>query len=172
MPLRRTAKGHTRMLTAPIRGPIVSWRMSDRRCGAYLEVGLAAALSLGLGGCRRQPAACPEGLGMVSDRSVAGHSVLCRSGDGKTAQWIEFHQGSDRRQVCIFAGGVPSGPFVSFHPGGKRWVQGAYRGGVKEGKWDQWNAAGSKVAEAEYRGGHLVAGAPVGMIARCETVKP
>jgi hypothetical protein len=127
-------------------------------------------------GCNRTTARCPEGMRPVPARSVEGKSLLCRSDDGQTAQWLELHEprngARDRRQVCLFRGGRPDGLFQSWHPGGKRWVEGQYRNGLKEGHWNQWNLEGNRVADADYREGVLVKGAPVGMVARCESVQP
>ena len=50
--------------------------------------------------------------------------------------------------------------------------QGSYRNGEKQGTWHQWDKTGSLVAEGEYRDGRFVQGAPVGMAARCEQMRP
>jgi hypothetical protein len=134
-------------------------------------------VGLVLVGCNRTGAVCPEDMKIVKDRSEEGRAVLCKSSDGR-AQWVEFHPGKDggpgkqRRQVCLYRGGHPDGPFQSWHPGGKKWVEGSYQDGQKVGHWNQWNPEGVRVADGDYREGRLVAGAPVGMVARCESISP
>jgi hypothetical protein len=114
---------------------------------------------------------------LVSQRSEDGKFTLCR-GDDKTAQWTEFYPpaaGSaarERRQVCLYRDGKAEGVFTSWHPGGKRWVEGAFHEGQKAGLWNQWNKEGIRVADGTYRDGLLTAGAPVGMVARCESITP
>jgi hypothetical protein len=132
------------------------------------------ALVLGAVGCNRTDARCPEGMKPVAAKSIQGKTLLCRSEDGQKAQWLELHEpkngARERRQICLFQGGRPDGPFQSFHPGGRRWVEGQYRNGLKEGHWNQWNLEGNRVADGDYREGVLVKGAPVGIVARCESV--
>lgn len=110
---------------------------------------------------------------MAPDETRAGPGVWCRSTDGAQLRWTEFHaDGTAKRQSCGYAAGVPEGTFLAWHSNGKTWVQGQYTSGRKAGRWTQWDAFGAKVAEGEYRAGEFVAGAPVGVIAGCETRKP
>jgi hypothetical protein len=82
-----------------------------------------------------------------------------------------WSQGARQPQSCGYRDKKAEGPFQAWHKGGSRWIEGQYRGGEKEGMWIQWDKAGNRVAEGEYRSGRLVSGAPVGMVAVCETVK-
>jgi hypothetical protein len=126
---------------------------------------------IGAAACQRGPGMCPEG--MRPDRGSDGEarSVWCSGKDG-ARRWIELWSPSERRQSCGYRAGKPDGPFLAWHKGGKRWLEGQYRDGEKSGQWTQWDKDGNRVAEGEYRGGHLIAGAPVGMVALCEQQKP
>jgi len=130
------------------------------------------AIAAGIG-CKREPNLCPKGMEPMKDRATDGKSVWCKSKDGATVQWIELWEGgTERRQTCIYRSGKIEGRFFGWHKGGNHWIEGQYRSGEKEGLWTQWDKDGHKVAEGEYRTGQLVGGAPVGMVARCETMKP
>ncbi len=145
--------------------------MEELRRGVVLVFlgGLAAAL--GAIGCSRTKG-CPDGMSVVGGRTVAGKELWCKTDDGARARWVELYAKDQPRQMCNFRGGVPEGSFTSFHEGGKPWVEGQYRDGRKSGQWIQWDVTGAKVAQAEYRFGELVAGAPVGIVAVCETKTP
>lgn len=123
--------------------------------------------------CQRGPGLCPEGMKPDRGRGVEGKSVWCKGKDAQNTEerWLELWSPTERRQSCAYQQGRPQGPFLAWHKGGKRWIEGQYRGGEKEGMWTQWDKDGNRVAEGEYRGGRLVSGAPVGMVALCETVK-
>ncbi len=123
------------------------------------------------GGCSRSKK-CPEGMNIVADRSQDGKVLWCKSSDGKLARWIEFYEGTDRRQSCGYSGGKPEGSFTAWHAGGKPWLEGEYRDGRKNGRWTQWDKTGAKVADGEYRNGDFVGGAPVGIPAACEKMSP
>lgn len=128
---------------------------------------------LGAIACSKAARICPEGMDLVADRSASGKISWCRSKDAVTARWIEYYDGGkERRQSCAFSTGRPEGTYSAWHPGGKTWIEGQYREGVKVGKWVQWDKDGQKVAEGEYRKGQFIAGAPVGIPAKCETMKP
>lgn len=134
---------------------------------------LTVGASLGLVGCKRAgPKPCPENMVLVKDRSTPGKELWCRSADGRTAKWIEYHDAKNRRQMCAYSGGAPEGSFLAWHSGGKTWIEGQYREGKKVGRWMQWDKSGVKVAEGEYRDGTFIAGAPVGLVASCEKMKP
>jgi hypothetical protein len=134
-----------------------------------LQSGLFLAV-IGVVACQRGPGLCPEGMRPDGARSTPGKSVWCNGKDG-AARWLELWGPNERRQSCPFLQGRPEGPFLAWHKNGKRWIEGQYRTGDKEGQWTQWDKDGNRVAEGEYRSGRLVSGAPVGMVAVCETIK-
>lgn len=123
-------------------------------------------------GCQRGPRACPEGMSFLKERSVDGQSLWCQSKEGAALRWTELWGPGDRRQICSYRNGRPEGPFTAWHKGGMTWIEGGYRNGEKEGHWTQWDKNGFKSAEGDYRGGRLIAGAPVGIVARCEAMTP
>jgi hypothetical protein len=121
-------------------------------------------------GCREADP-CTKPLALVANRSASGESILCKTADGRIAQWTAY---KDRKpwQVCRYKDGRPHGPFEALHPTGGRWIEGAYENGALAGHWRQWDKTGALVAEADYREGRLVEGAPVGMAATCQNMKP
>lgn len=138
--------------------------------GVMLVMGTGAA-------CRPagEKDACPEGLRLVKDRSVAGKAIWCKSADGKSARWVQYHEGAgpaQRRQSCNFRDGRLDGKFSAWHPGGQPWIEGAYESAGEASTWTQWDKDGMKVAEGLYRNGKLIAGAPVAMASLCKTLKP
>ena len=130
---------------------------------------LLAIACLGLPACQRPgPRVCPEGMSLEAKQSKPGHSLWCRSHDGKRAQYTEFQPGGkEKRQLCNFRDGRPEGEFAAWLPGGRRWIAGQFAAGQPDGRWSQWDKSGSRVAEGEYRGGRFVAGAPVASAAAC-----
>jgi hypothetical protein len=122
--------------------------------------------------CQRSAKVCPDGMSVWKGRTGPGQSLWCKSSDGHASAWIELHTPTDRRMICEYRQSVPEGPFRAFHRGGMHWIEGGYAHGLKEGHWRQWDKTGSLVAEGEYRDGRLIAGAPIGMAARCETIEP
>jgi hypothetical protein len=147
--------------------------MRDLRRVVFLGV-----LVTGMGvGCRPtgERNVCPERMQLVKERSAPGKAIWCKSKDGKTARWYQYHPGDPpqkRRQSCGYTDGKPDGKFAAWHPAGQPWIEGAYEKGIKVGTWTQWDKDGSKVAEGAYRSNKLVAGAPVAMAAICDTLKP
>lgn len=133
---------------------------------------LAVALVAGVAGGCRKDSGCPSGLELVESRSQPGRELWCKSPDGERARWVELGASGGKRQSCAFMNGKPEGQYLAWHPNGRTWVEGAYRDGTKVGKWEQWDDAGAHVAQGEYRFGEFVAGAPVGFVAKCETLKP
>jgi hypothetical protein len=138
---------------------------------------VVTVMAAGIGaGCR--PGAdsdCPDGLKLVRERSSAGKAIWCKSADGTTSRWIQYHDGkppTKARQSCPYKAGKVDGTVYLWHATGKPWIEGTYEAGNKAGVWTQWHADGTKVAEGMYRNGKLVAGAPVAMAALCETMKP
>jgi hypothetical protein len=121
--------------------------------------------------CQRGPGLCPEGMQPDRARDTDGKSVWCKGKDA-SRRWIELWGPTQRRQSCGYREGKPDGQFLAWHKGGQRWLEGQYRDGEKAGQWTQWDKEGNRVAEGEYRSGRLVSGAPVGMVALCETQKP
>jgi hypothetical protein len=121
-------------------------------------------------GCREADP-CTKPLVLVANRSAAGESILCKTSDGRIAQWTSYKDGKPW-EICRYRDGRPDGPFQALHPTGGRWIEGAYERGALSGRWSQWDKTGALVAEAEYREGRLIEGAPVGMAATCEKMKP
>jgi hypothetical protein len=121
---------------------------------------------------------------LVAKHSRPGEETWCRSVDGATASWFAYYPpaaeessaGSKepkpalKQMTCNFRQGKAEGMFTAWHRSGKVWLEGQYEGGVKAGTWLQRGEGGLVVARAEYREGALVAGAPVGIPALCETI--
>ena len=122
--------------------------------------------------CHRSPTLCPEGMQPWKGRSGPGLSIWCKGADGHAAAWIELYNAKEPRMICQYRQSVPDGPFRAFHPTSVPWIEGAYARGLKQGHWRQWDKTRSLVAEGEYREGRLIAGAPIGMAAKCESVEP
>lgn len=127
------------------------------------------AVTLGfIGGCNRAKRICPENSKPTGAQTDGG--VWCRT-DTPQTYWVEIHPNTEiARQRCPFEEGRPSGPYEALHVNGALWLKGAYSFGKKSGVWEQWNKEGRRVAQGQYRNGDLVAGAPVGMTATCETI--
>jgi hypothetical protein len=143
----------------------------EHMTGTMRMVVVTAVVGFLASSCKRS-SQCPEGMSEAGPRSEGGKSLWCKSKDGKLARFIQFHGPNDRRQSCGYNAGKPEGSYTAWHPGGKPWIEGEYRDGRKSGRWTQWDKLGAKVAEGEYRDGQFVAGAPVGIPATCETMKP
>jgi antitoxin component YwqK of YwqJK toxin-antitoxin module len=125
-----------------------------------------------LAGCQRGPQICPNGTTIDKTRSKDGAFAWCKSDDGKILYWVELQGVTDLRQICTFKEGRPEGTFRAFHPNGARWIEGLFAQGLRDGPWQQWDSGGRLVAEGTYRRGVLIAGAPVAIAAKCDTVKP
>jgi hypothetical protein len=135
---------------------------------------LLVVACVGLVACHRSGTnICPEGLSLDEKLSKPGQIVWCRSGDGKRAQYTEFHpDGKAKRQLCEYRDGQPEGAFSAWMPDGKIWISGQYAAGQPDGRWVQRDKDGQRVAEGEYRGGRFVAGAPVASTAVCQKRQP
>jgi len=134
-------------------------------------VAAAAACSARSGAPKR---GCPDVLRLAQPSAVStDNTQWCISEDGGRAQWTEYFPGDKgRKQVCPYGGLKASGTYRSWHRNGQIKIEGLYARGEKIGKWTQFNERGGIVARADYRFGRFVAGAPVGIPARCEDSVP
>jgi hypothetical protein len=136
------------------------------------DLRLLALVGLTAAACSGTPRVCPDGFS-ADGKPRPGSEVWCRASGPTRARWIELHQGGfARKQVCPYLDGKAHGRYEAWHRSGNVFAIGDYAFGRKVGHWSERKDDGLVIAEGDYDAGRLIAGAPVGMVAHCEEMKP